>query len=56
MQLWSKGVSYAEQMGFEFGFKMWERVNVIKVRKEWVPKLGAERQKALFPEQGEQWD
>ncbi len=41
MQLWSKGVSYAEQMGFEFGFKMWERVNVTKVRREWVPKLGS---------------
>ncbi len=61
MQLWSEGESYSKQMGFEFGFKMWERVDVTKVRREGVPELGSRAAESSAPHskqggQGEQWD
>ncbi len=49
MQLWSKGESYSKQMGFEFGFKMWERVDVTKVRREGVPELGSRAAESSAP-------
>ncbi len=49
MQLWSEGVSYSKQMGFEFGFKMWERVDVTEVRRNWVPELGSTAAESSAP-------
>ncbi len=48
MQLWSEGLSYSKQMGFEFGFKMWERV-VTNFRWEWVPELGSRAAESSAP-------